>query len=210
LLAALVAGAAPAVLAAASDLQQGRDWTPIDPARPGDVLGKIEVLEFFSYGCPHCREFHPLVSAWAGRLPKDVNLRRVPVSFDRAAWANLVRLYYALEVDGHLARLDLAVFDAIHTKKINLFTEKAIFDWVATQGIDANQFRATFASFGVQSQLSRSDGLTRAYKVEAVPLLTVAGRYAVVGRAMKGYPDLLTIADSLIDKARGQGAGKPG
>ncbi|MCU0834083.1 MAG: thiol:disulfide interchange protein DsbA/DsbL [Chromatiaceae bacterium] len=201
ILAALAAGALP-LTAATAELVEGRDWVPISPPQPGDAADKIEVLEFFSYGCPHCRELHPLVTVWATRLPEDVALRRIPVSFGRAAWANLARLYLALELTGDLAKLDMAVFDAIHDQRAKLFTRESIVDWVKTQGVAANAFAEAFDSFAVQTRLARSDQLVRQYRIDAVPRLTVAGRYAVVGREAKGHEDLLAIADALIAQAR--------
>lgn len=208
LLAAVSAGLIPGSLAAAPakaqiiGLVEGRDWASIQPPQPSGSPGKIEVLEFFSYGCSHCREFNPLVQRWEKSLPKDVRFRRVPVAFGRAAWSSLARLFIALEHSGHLARLDQAVFDAIHLRKTNLFTEAAVLEWVVKQGIAAKSFADTMRSFAVETQLARADSLARAYKVASVPFLTVEGRYAVLGNAAKGLPDLLVIADGLIAKAR--------
>lgn len=184
-------------------LQQGRDYTLILPPQPGDVAGKIEVLEFFSYGCPHCMEFHPLVKQWEKTLPPDVNFRRVPVSFGRAAWSNLARLYYTLDNIGELARLDDAVFHAIHKQRTSLYTDKAILQWVGQQGVDEARFRAVYDSFGINARLKRGEQLTHNHKVQGVPLLTVAGRYAVTRQSAQGYADLLHIADRLIAQARG-------
>ena len=95
----------------------GKDYTPISPAQPTDDPAKIEVLEFFSYGCPHCSDFHPLISSWAAKLPGDVVLKRVPITFGRAAWANIAKLYYALEATSDLARLDTTIASACSTKR---------------------------------------------------------------------------------------------
>ncbi|WP_131109821.1 thiol:disulfide interchange protein DsbA/DsbL [Sulfuricystis thermophila] len=187
---------------AAPAMKEGIDWSPVNPPQPSDTPGKIEVLEFFSYGCPHCREMHPHVMNWAARLPGDVAFRRVPVSFGRAAWANLVKLYYTLEAEGQLDRLDQAVFDAIHVRRVNLFTDKAIFDWIGAQGVDREKFRATFASFSIGSKLARAEALTANYKVDAVPRMVVGGRYNVLGHNAKTYDDIFVIASTLIDKVR--------
>ena len=210
LLAALAVTALPvhSRVARATPLIEGRDYELILPPQPGDSPGRIEVIEFFSYGCPHCKDFHPLVMAWASRLPKDVSFRRVPVSFGRAAWANLARLYRSLEAIGELARLDDAVFRAIHDTRTNLYTDKAILHWVRRQGVDEKRFSSAFQSFGVNTQLARDEQLTRSYKVQGVPLLTVAGRYAVTGQAAKGLADLLPIADGLIAMARAENRGQ--
>lgn len=203
-LAALAVLAGAALPAGAQSLMAGRDYEPIQPPQPGETPGRIEVLEFFSYGCPHCKEFHPLVMAWAARLPRDVVFKRVPVSFGRVSWANLARLYYSLEAAGDLARLDDAVFRAIHEQRVNLFTDQAILAWVRSQGVAAERFAQMYGSFGVGVRLARGDQLVRNYKVEAVPLLTVAGAYKVTGQAARGLGDWLPIADGLIQLARGR------
>ena len=186
----------------AAPLNEGSDWAPIAPPQPGASPGRIEVLEFFSYGCPHCREFHPLISNWAAKLPKDIAFKRVPVSFGRAAWRNLAKLYYALEASGDLARLDQVLFDAIHNQRVNLFTDKAIMEWLAGQKVDVTRIGNAYTGFSVQTQLARSEQLVRLYKVDSVPRITVDGRYAVLGRGARKLSDHLTIADALIGMAR--------
>ena len=101
----------------AAEPQAGKEFKMISPAlaSPKD---KIEVIEFFSYGCNHCSDFHPTISQWAAKLPKDVSFRRVPVSFNRPEWVRLSKIYYALEATGDLAKLDAAVFIAIHDQCI--------------------------------------------------------------------------------------------
>jgi thiol:disulfide interchange protein DsbA len=126
----------------------------------------------------------------------------MPVSFGRAAWANLARLYFTLALIGALERLDQAVFDAIHAQRTQLFTKDRILEWVARQGVDAEAFASTFDSFAVQARLGRSDQLVRAYQVDAVPLLTVDGRYAVLTEGIEDHADLFRIADGLIEQAR--------
>src|SRR5215472_10929008 len=121
-------------------LQEGLDYRSLTPPRPTSSPGKIEVLEFFSYGCPHCARFSPLVSAWAAALPKDVVFKRVPVSYGRPQWTNLSRAYYSLQATGDLARLDAALFHAIHDEQQNLFDEQSLADWVGKQGGDAARF----------------------------------------------------------------------
>lgn len=186
-------------------LVEGRDWRPIDPPQPSDTPGKIEVLEFFSYGCPHCSELNRLLSPWAQALPANVSLRRMPVTFGRAAWASLAQLYFSLESLGELERLDQMVFDALHRERLKLFDKAAILDWAVAHGVDSKTFSETFDSFDVQTKLKRGDYLVARYRIDAVPTLAVAGRYAVLGRAATGFPELLTIADGLIAKAHREG-----
>ena len=187
---------------ARAQLVVGRDYVPIVPVQTTDNPGKLEVLEFFSYGCPHCSEFHPVVGKWSAALPADVVFKRVPVSFGRPAWASLARLYYALEVTGDLAKLDGAVFNALHQAGGKLYDDKSIIEWVTAQGIDAKKFTAAYNSFGVVSKAKRADQMAQAYKIQGVPAIAVDGKYLVTGKETKGFPDLLRLTDQVIDKAR--------
>lgn len=183
----------------------GKDYTLLSPAQPTEDAGKIEVIEFFSYGCPHCADFNPLLHAWAAKLPGDVVVKKVPITFGRAAWANIARLYYALKVTGDYERLDSEVFKAIHNDRINLFDEKALFEWVAKKGVDQKKFTDAFTSFGVMSQVKRGDQMAQSYKVQGVPALAIDGKYMVGG---KDFNEQLAIADKLIAKARSEKSGK--
>ncbi|MBP8170294.1 MAG: thiol:disulfide interchange protein DsbA/DsbL, partial [Azonexus sp.] len=183
----------------------GKDYTPISPAQPTDDAAKVEVLEFFSYGCPHCADFNPLVHAWAAKLPADVVFKKVPITFGRGAWESIARLYYTLEITGDLARLEADVFRAIHTEKINLFEAGALTEWVVKKGVDQKKFTDTFKSFGVMSKVKRGDQLAQAYKIQGVPALAVDGKFMVGG---KDFAEQLAIADKLIVKARSEKSGK--
>ena len=183
----------------------GKDYTAITPAQPTEDAGKIEVLEFFSYGCPHCSDFHPQLSSWIGKLPSDVVVKRVPITFGRGAWANIAKLYYTLEITGDLAKLDGDVFKAIHAERINLFEERALTEWVVKKGVDPKKFAETFNSFGVMSKVKRGDQMAQAYKIQGVPALAVEGKYLVGG---KDFTETLQISDKLIAKSRSEKSGK--
>lgn len=183
----------------------GKDFTLVTPAQPTEDAGKIEVLEFFSYGCPHCADFNPLLTAWVAKQSGDVVVRKVPITFGRAAWTNISKLYYTLEITGDLHRLEADVFKAIHVERQNLFEEKALTEWVVKKGVDPKKFAETFASFGVMSKVKRADQMAQAYKITGVPSLAVEGKYLVGG---KDFEDNLAIADKLIAKVRSENAGK--
>lgn len=192
-------------MAAQAELVEGEDWRAITPPQPGDTPGKIEVLEFFSYGCPHCASLNPLIKQWETTLAEDVVLRRVPVTFGRQAWANLARLFYTLQSLGELERLDQEVFTALHDRREKFYTASEIQKWLGDKGIDAQRFEDAFNSFDIQTKLGRADYLAERYQIDAVPTLAVAGRYAVLGQKAKSLPDLLVIADQLIERARSEG-----
>ena len=163
--------AALAVLAPPSPAQpmDGSDYKKLEPPLPTDSPGKIEVIEFFSYGCPHCNAFYPLISAWAAKLPKDVVFKRVPVSFNRPQWINLARAYYALQATADLPALDGALFHALHVENLQLFDEPSLAAWVGSHGGNAEKFTQAYASFGVNNQTVQADRLAERYLVEAIP-----------------------------------------
>ncbi|MPN30994.1 Thiol:disulfide interchange protein DsbA [bioreactor metagenome] len=132
-------------------------------------------------------------------------LRKVPVSFGRAAWGNAARLFYALEVSGDLKRLDGDIFKAIHQQRTNLFDEKTIREWVAARGVNAKKFNEAFASFGVQSKVRRGDQMAQAHRIEGVPALIIDGRFQVGTLA---FEQQLAVADKLIERVRAERSGK--
>jgi protein dithiol oxidoreductase (disulfide-forming) len=186
------------VLAAPAQSQvENQQYQRLSPAQTPMTEGKIEVLEFFSYGCPHCYAMHPLITQWAAQLPKNAVLIRVPVSLGHQEWGQLSRAYYALEATGDLARLDGALFDAIHKQKRPLFDEESLTAWAVENGVSAQKFRAEFNSFGVTTKATRAEQLSRSYQVSGVPQLSVDGKYTVLG---KTFDEMLRNARALIDK----------
>ncbi len=180
---------------------EGTDYRRIEPPQPTASPGKIEVIEFFSYMCPHCKEFYPLVSTWAAKLPRNVAFRRVPVGFNRPAWTNLARAYYALQVSGDLDKLDGALFHAIHDEHLQLLDEQSLADWVGKNGGHEEQFAAAYASFGVNNQTVQADQLAEKYGIEAVPTLAVNGEYQAMG---KQFTEMLANTDRLIEQVQAQ------
>jgi thiol:disulfide interchange protein DsbA len=202
-LAALALSLATACGATAAAPVEGTNFRSITPAQPTASPGKIEVIEFFSYGCPHCAHFYPIVNDWLKTLPKDVVFKRVPVGFDRPPWVNLERTYYALTATGDLARLDGALFNAIHEQHQNLFDEESIADWIGKSGGSADKFSAAYASFGVNNQVAQADKMAEDYQVTSIPTMTVDGRYAALGDS---FPDIIANTNALIAKVRAERA----
>ncbi|PKO35164.1 MAG: twin-arginine translocation pathway signal protein [Betaproteobacteria bacterium HGW-Betaproteobacteria-7] len=198
-------GATLALAAPAMAQTAGKDYVPVSPVQPTENPAKIEVLEFFSYGCPHCGDLHPLLSGWIAKQPADVVVKKVPITFGRAAWVGIAKLYYTLEITGDLARLESDVFRAIHGQRVNLFDERTLMEWVVKNGVDQKKFAETFNSFGVNSKVRRGDQIAQAYKIQGVPALAVDGKYMVGG---ENFDQMLANADKLIVKARSEKAGK--
>jgi thiol:disulfide interchange protein DsbA len=175
---------------------QGTEYTLIQPSQRPTTTDKVEVIEFFSYGCPHCFHMAPLLKQWQKtELPANAVLVRVPVSFGRREWGQLVRAYYTLEATGDLERLDEKLFSAIHEQQQPLFDLESLTAWAAQNGIDANKFRATFTSQEVTAKAIQADQLSRDYRITGVPTLTIAGKYKAIG---KDYPDMLRITRELV------------
>ncbi len=177
------------------------DSVPVQPPQPTDNPAKIEVLEFFSYGCPHCGDLNGPFTAWEAKVPGDVVVKRVPVTFGRAAWANLARLYYALEATGESAKLNGEIFKAIHNDRVNLFDEKSIVEWLAKKGVNTVKFSEAFNSFSVQSKVKRGDQLSQAYRIQGVPAVAVDGKYMLEAREPK---EMVAAMDRVIAKARAE------
>jgi len=184
----------------------GHDYAVLAVPQRQEVNGRIEVIEFFSWGCPHCYEFLPLLERWTAVLPKDAAFRRVPVSLGHPEWETLVRAYYALQVTGDLARLDSQIFEAIHKEHVSLFTEQSITAWVAKHGVKAAKFTEAYRSFSVNTSVGRAEDTAMNYRIDGVPTLAIAGRYTVTNEQAK----MLTTSTELIAKARAldQKAGK--
>jgi protein dithiol oxidoreductase (disulfide-forming) len=205
---ALLVAAALAVFSSGTlaSVVEGKDYTVLKEPQPVENKGKIEVLEVFSYACPHCFEMHPRISAWAGKQPSDVVLRKVPAGFRNPGWIPLARAYYALESTGDLKRLEGPLFEAIHRERQPLVDENAITEWVAKQGVDRAKFSAAWNSFGVNTRMSQNERQMVGYQVTGVPMIVVDGRYTVLGNS---YDQLLANAAGLVAKVRAERAAKP-
>ena len=172
------------------------------PAPTEAPAGKVEVIEFFWYNCPHCNAFEPELAAWLKRMPKNVAFRRVPVAFN-AGFVPQQRLYYALEALGLVDRLHAKVFDAIHSQKIKLDDGQAITAWVLQNGVDQAKFLAAYNSFSVETKTKKSVQLQEAYKVEGVPALGIAGRFYTDAGLAGGMTRALQIVEILAAEKKG-------
>jgi thiol:disulfide interchange protein DsbA len=188
-----------AVLAAP---QLNVEYQLIDPPQP--VIGnKIEVIEFFSYACPHCAEFEPALQGWLKRKPKDVNYRMVPMVF-RDGWKPGAKLYYTLETMGVIDKYHNKIYDAFHKEGKELITDQAVKEWATSAGVDPAKFDQTYDSFAVDTKVQRAINIGRSYHVRFTPSLAVNGKY-YTGPSMAGgneYARFFVILDQLIDMER--------
>ncbi len=171
--------------------------------QPVETGQRIEVIEFFWYGCPHCFDLEPFLRKWTASLPKDVEFRRIP-AVPTERWMPNARTFYTLEALGLLDKLHGEVFDAIHIDRVNLNDEKTQLDWMAKMGVDRARFAEAWKSFSVQSKTKRAVQLTQAYDITGVPTLVVDGKY-VTSVSMTGSPEgLMQTLDELVARARAE------
>ena len=192
--------------AQAKGFSPGFEYKVMDPRAPVDSpAGKVEVVEFFSYMCPHCNVFEPAFHAWTKRVPADVVVRRIPVGFLQNAEV-LQRLYFTLEAMGLVDKLHAKVFAAIHVEKLNLSKAEAIVEWVGKNGVDKAKFVKEYNSFGVVTKAQKGSQLQSAYKVEGVPALGVGGQFYTDGSMARSMERALLVVQSLVDDLRGKRA----
>ncbi|RZL37536.1 MAG: thiol:disulfide interchange protein DsbA/DsbL [Rubrivivax sp.] len=208
LAAAPFAGAAGSALAQGGPIE-GRHYQVLPQTLPTPP-GKIEVIEFFWYGCPHCYLFEPAVEAWARQLPADVTFRKVHVAF-RAVVKIHQRMFYTLEALGKEAQARPAIFAALHQQGLALDDAKSQAKFLANLGIDAAKYQDTYNSFGVQTRCTQAEKLSEAYKIDGVPTLGIGGRFLTSPSMADGGERLpeqqsgqraLQYSDFLIQRAR--------
>ena len=189
-------------LAQGAAFKAGTDYMVLPKPLPTDVAkGKIEVLEFFWYNCPHCNAFEPALSAWGKKLPKDVELKRVPVRF-REDFEAQQRAYYVLEALGKVEELQSKMFASIHVDKQNLAKLDNLVVWAEKNGIPGAKFTELFNSFSVVGKARRAAQLQEQFKVEGVPALGVGGRYYVDGSLAGSMERALLVTDFLLGEIR--------
>jgi protein dithiol oxidoreductase (disulfide-forming) len=178
---------------------EGKDFVRLKNPQPVESGAKIEVIEFYSYGCPHCRDLEEHLGPWIKKVPENVSFKRVPVAFQQQ-WVNLGKIYYTLEALGR-DDLSVKVFQAIHGAGLKLAEEKVFFDWAKSNGLDENKVKEMWNSFSINSKMNRARTLASNYQVDSVPMLFVDGKYKVQGRQHKDVPPML---DFLIAKAKSE------
>jgi thiol:disulfide interchange protein DsbA len=183
---------------------EGKQFLRYKVAQPVETGKKIEVIEFFSYGCPHCADLEPHMQAWVKRAPADVQLRRVPVTFF-PPWENLAKVYYTLEALGEDAKLTPEVFSAIHgSARNNLAQEDKFFDWAAAKGLDRKKVEDTYKSFGIAGKIGRAKQLAQAYSIQSVPTIIVDGKFQLTSGTAGGHEGVPEAINAAVDVARAE------
>lgn len=181
---------------------EGTHYLKVSPPVPVSVpAGKFEIIEFFSYGCPHCFALEPAVQAWSKQLPSDIVFERVPVAFN-AAYETYQKIFYTLQVMGLLDAMHRKVFDAIHVQHKRLDKEADIVAFMKANGVDAQKFAQNFNSFTVQSKARQARQLADAYKIDGVPSFGVQGRYLTNGTLAGSNERAMAVAEALVTQLR--------
>lgn len=182
----------------------GAQFEVLDPPVSTSSKGKIEVVEFFHYGCPHCRAFDPLLEQWKKKLAADVALVRIPAIWGNPQLRGLAQLYYALQVTGQVDKVHEHIFAAVQDDKVPLHTEDGVRAWVEKQGLDVKAVMDAYKSFGVQSLVKQADAAARSYKVRGVPMMAVDGRYTTSSSLTGSHEATLKEVDQLLAKVRSE------
>ena len=185
-------------------VEEGFDYRVLPLTQPIDAKGKVEVIEFFWYGCPHCYEFEPELKGWIKRQNKDVVFKKVPIAFREELMPHS-QLFYTLEALGKGDTLNDKVMFAMHRENKRLLNENEIADWVAAQGVDRNAFLAAYRSFAVLSKARAANQLGNAYRIDGVPTVAVQGKYITSPSIAGSRAKAVNIMDFLVNKVHKDG-----
>jgi thiol:disulfide interchange protein DsbA len=175
----------------------GKHFTKLPMAQPTSAPGKVEVLEFFSYACPHCHEFEPLLASWTAKLPPQIVFRRVPVPFLPYA-ETFQKAFYALEAMNLLEQVHPRIFHAVHKDKLRPSRPEDLSPLVQAAGGDAKRFLEVVNSFGVSSKVQQAKSMATAYNIQSVPSLAVQGEFLVSPASAGGNEAALGVVEYLV------------
>jgi thiol:disulfide interchange protein DsbA len=181
--------------------QLSRDYIRLDPPRPVSSGDRIEVIEFFYYGCPVCYELEPTLARWSFNAPGSVSLRRVP-ALASDSWENFAKLFYTLENLGQLQRLHWPVYDNFHFDGVKLNEEPVMIDWVSHNGVDKQKFISLYRSPEIAAKLAAAREMTQNYDIKGVPSIVIDGKYVTSARLAGGTRELMKLVDQLVELAR--------
>lgn len=184
----------------AAQYEEGVHYERVSPAQPTSTVDKVEVLEIFWYGCPHCFRFEPYVERWLRKKPDNAQFVRLPGIF-RPSWENHARAYYTAELLGVFEKVHKPLFNAIHLQKKKMNTDEALADFFSQHGgVDKAEFIKTFRSFAVETRLRRAKTMTSRYGIDGVPAVIVNGKYRISARGAGSNAEMLKIINYLVEK----------
>ena len=183
----------------AKNYQEGKSYTRLASEVATQSGDKIEVLEFFWYGCPHCFQFEPSLMKWKKTKPDNVHFIRVPAPLN-PKWMPHTKTYYALEIMGMGEKYHEGIFQAMHVQRKKLYSFDALASFLASKGVDRKAFTDAYNSFGVEMRARKAMQLGRSYKLSGVPMLTVNGKYIVSAEKAGSFQEMINITNFLIAK----------
>jgi len=186
---------------AAETFDEGIDYELIEPAQPTDDPDRIEVVEIFWYGCPHCYHFEPTLETWVKSIPQDVDFYRLPAVFNDQ-WEVHARAYFTADILDVLEHSHGALFHALHGEKKTINTVAKLAAFYAQYGVEESLFKKTYHSFVVNTKVARTKEMVQRYGVTGVPAMVVEGKYLITGSMAKSYGNMLKIIDYLVEKER--------
>lgn len=176
---------------------ESKGYQEITPPQPTQNPDKVEVIEFFWYGCPHCYSFEPTLAKWLKNKPENVEFVRQPAAFSDL-WGDHAKAYFTAEALGVLDKVHDDFFDAIQNKKQALRTEDQLAKFFVEHGVDENQFRNTYKSFLVDAKLRQAKAMAPRYGVTGVPAIIVNGKYKITGRLAGSKENMINVMNQLI------------
>ncbi|WP_022947639.1 thiol:disulfide interchange protein DsbA/DsbL [Methylohalobius crimeensis] len=180
-----------------------QEYENLNPPRSTEDPAKVEVIEFFWYGCPHCNRFDPYLEDWAKDKPDDVAFKRQPVIFGRN-WAPQARAYFTAEVLGMVDTIHSDFFKAMHVDKKSMSGEEELATFFVDHGVEREAFKNAFHSFAVDMKMRQAEVVAAEYGITGVPALVVNGKYKVTGRTAKSYDNMITVLKKLVEQERRQ------
>lgn len=185
-------------ISSAEEFIAGQDYKTISPAVPAAAPGKVQVVEMFWYGCPHCYDFDPVLDGWLEDKPANVEFVRIPAIFNNARWKLHAQAFYTAEVLEIMDKFHQPFFVAIQKNKQRMATKEEIGNFFKRLDVDAKTFDDAFESFAVQAKVRRAADLSRQYGLDGVPAIIVNGKYLAEGTMAKSYERMIRIIESLI------------
>ena len=192
---------AAAATAASAQIQVGREFNRLDPPRPVATGSRIELIEFFYYGCPVCYETQPLLSRWLITAPEYVEIRLVP-AMSSENWEPFAKLFYALEALEQIGRLHWPIYDSFHFDGVELNDEKVVAEWVSRNGVERQKFIEAYHSPAVRAKVIAASETIKAYDVRGVPTFVIDGKYLTSARLAGGTRQVIQVLDELVKRAR--------
>lgn len=180
--------------------QSETPYAMVEPAQPTSSKNKVEVVEIFSYMCPHCHHLEPYIADWVSKAPEHVRFERMPAEFNRKSWVPVARMYYTAEILGFIEDVHLDIFERIHGDKKFFRSVDDVVDFLASYGKDADTIRSTYHSFAVETKLRRAQTMISRYGITGVPAVIVNGKYRTNASMAGGYPKQMEIISSLVAK----------